>query len=164
LKLLTVSPLALPIATPASILSLTVVIALIPVVIAPVIVAPVIVAPVDVIASVRNAPIIISVSPIHISSIAMAVVTVAAVIVAVAAVIVAVAAVVAPITAVVATAAVVAHSADWASWAKSGGRARKGRRFDAAARRHEHIFHCSTLQVSMFIDNVFGGFVNTSWA
>jgi hypothetical protein len=56
----------------------------------------------------------------------MAVVTVAAVIVAVAAVIVAVAAVVAPITAVVATAAVVAHSADWASWAKSGGRARKG--------------------------------------
>jgi hypothetical protein len=37
-----------------------------------------------------------------------------------------------------------------------------GRRFDAAARRHEHFFHCSTLQVSMFIDNVFGGFVNTS--
>jgi hypothetical protein len=122
LKLLTVSPLALPIATPASILSLTVVIALIPVVIAPAKVAPVIVAPVDVIASVRNASIIFTVSPIHISSIAMAVVTVAAVIVAVAAVIVAVAAVVAPITAVVATAAVVAHSAGWASWAKSGGR------------------------------------------
>jgi len=122
LKLLTVSPLALPIATPASILSLTVVIALIPVVIAPAKVAPVIVAPVDVIASVRNASIIFTVSPIHISSIAMAVVTVAAVIVAVAAVIVAVAAVVAPITAVVATAAVVAHSAVWASWAQSRGR------------------------------------------
>ena len=122
MKLLTVSPLALPIATPASILSLTVVIALIPVVIAPAKVAPVIVAPVDVIASVRNASIIFTVSPIHISSIAMAVVTVAAVIVAVAAV-------VAPITAVVATAAVVAHSAEWASWAKSGGRARKGATF-----------------------------------
>jgi hypothetical protein len=97
----------------------------------------------------------------------MAVVTVAAVIVAVAAVIVAVAAVVAPITAVVATAAVVAHSAEWASWAKSGGRScdtGPESRFDSAARRHEHIFHCSTLQVSMFIDNVFGGFVNTSWA